>query len=355
MPSRPRFLDFRSSLGPTTVGLCATDITTLLAYANEAEQRLIEDPMSPEDGWYGSEVVMRFNVSRSEPSIVAPQNVARIMGIDVCKSPVRINNQFYEFLEFGPGFQPKGCLNANGSSISRHCQGPIMAYERETVTTFSPLLATPQYIRAYVSDPADVGRKALVQGKDSNGQIVRFLDALANASGLGESITFSSPFTDSTNLFSEITGIQKQKTFGEVQFFQVDATSGQESPLLVMGPSETTASYRKYFVNNLPNVPQDASGTPSTVQVLALCKLDFVPLTCDSDYLNLQSVPALIDACQWLRMSRMDVPGAQQLAEVKYQSALRLLYGKLQHYEGVTNPALQRHIFGSNRMYPQAI
>jgi hypothetical protein len=326
---------------------------TLLAYANEAEQRLIEDPLSPEDGWYGSEVRMAFTVSQASPTIVTPQNVARIMAMDVCKFPVRISNQWYEYLEFGPGFQPKGCTYANGSAANPFCQGPLQAYERETVTTFSPLLGD-SYIRAYMADPADVGRTALIQGKDANGQTVRFLDALAGVSGLGETILFSQPFTDTTNIFSADVAVQKQKTFGEIQFFQVDATTGQETSLLVMGPSETTASFRKYFLNGLPalccGVPQ---GTP--VQVLALCKLEFVPLTCDSDYLNLQSVPALIDACQWIRMSRMDVPGAQQLAEAKHQSALRLLYGKLQHYMGNVNPAIQRSIFGSNRMIRQPL
>jgi hypothetical protein len=54
-------------------------------------------------------------------------------------------------------------------------------------------------------------------------------------------------------------------------------------------------------------------------------------------------------------MSRMDVPGAQQLAEAKHQSALRLLYGKLQHYMGNATPAIQRSIFGSNRMIRQPL
>jgi len=272
---------------------------------------------------------------------------------------VRINNSFYEFLEFGPGYQPKGCTNANGGNANPSCS-PLMAYERETVTTFNPLLSTPQYIRAYVSDTSDVGRTALIQGRDSNGQTIRFIDALTNSSGLGERITFSSPFTDTANIYDEISGIQKQKTFGEVQFFQVDAATGAESPLLVMGPSETTASYRKYAVYGLPNQCCNITGnnqatTPQPLQVLAMCKLDFTPVSCDSDYLNIMSVPALIDECQSIRMSRMDVPGAIQLSLQKHQSALRLLFGQLQHYLGNERPAIQRHIFGSDRLRLQPL
>jgi len=343
---------------PQSVGLCATDISSIAAYANEACERLINDPTAPDEGWIGGWAKMAFTVSRTEPNIYTPQGIARIILLDVCKHPVRINNSWYEFLEFGRGYQPKGCTNANGGSPNPRCE-TLFAYERETVTTFAPLLATPQYIRAYISDPADVGRTALVQGKDSNGQTVRYLDALTDSSGLGERIAFSSPFTDTSNIWTEITGIQKVKTFGEVQFFQVDATTGAESPLLVMQPGETTASYRKYFIGGLPQQCCTAANPqvsdPQPLQVLAMCKLDFVPVSCDSDYLSIMSIPALKDEAQSIRLGTMDIPGAVQLSQQKHASALRLLFGQLDHYLGKERPALARHLWGSNKMYPQAL
>lgn len=354
---RPRFLDFRASLGPNAVGLCATDLRALLAIVNEATERLINDPLSPDEGWFGSWVRMAFTVSRADPNIYTPQGIARIILLDVCKRPVRINNEFYEFLEFGRGFQPPGCTNANGGTTGPMCT-PLMAYERETVTTFAPLAATPQIIRAYAADSTDLGRVAIVQGKDANGQIVRFLDPLANNSGLGEKIVLNSPFVDTLNQFSEITGVQKDKSFGEVQYFQVDPTTGVESPLLVMQPGETASLYRKYAVYGLPqsccngSVPQ---GTNPNLQVLAMCKLEFQPVACDSDYLGIMSVPALIDECQSIRYSRMDTAAGQQLSAAKHASALRILFGQLQHYLGNERPAIQRHIFGSQPMRPSFV
>lgn len=352
---RPRFIDFRASLGPNAVGLCATDLTALMAIVNESTERLINDPLAPDEGFWGQWVRMAFNVSRADPNIYTPQGIARIILLDVCKYPVRINNSFYEFLEFGRGFQPHGCTNANGGTTGAHCS-PLMAYEREAVVTFTPLLATPQIIRAYAADPADVGRIVLVQGADANGQTVRFLDALSNAAGLGERIVMDSPFADSANHFSSVTGFQKQKSYGEFQFFQVDPTTGVETPLLVMQPGETSALYRKYSVQGLPNCCTVPHGTPSgTVPVLAMCKLEFQPVTCDSDYLGILSIPALIDECQAVRYSRMDTPGAQQLSANKHASALRLLFGQLDHYLGKERPAIQRHIFGSQRMRLQPL
>lgn len=330
--------------------MCATDITSIAATVNEAQERLINDPMAPDEGFWGSWAKMAFTVSRTSPTIVTPQDVARVILLDVCKHPVRIENEFYEYLQFGPGIHPNGC-----ATLSNPC-GPLNAYERETVVTFTPLLSTPQYIRAYVSDPNDVGRTSLIQGTDSNGATVRFVDAGTGNAGLGEKLTFSSPFSDTAVLYSEITGIQKQKTFGEVEFFQVDPTTGTETSLLVMQPSELTASYRKYYINGLPSSCCNSCTTSSAnLQVLAMCKLDFVPVTCDSDYLRIMSVPALIDECMSIRFSRMDTPAAQQLSAAKHASALRLLFGQLDHYLGKERPAIQRHIFGSDRLRPSFV
>lgn len=345
MPSRPRLIDLRSSGFPAAIGVCATDLNSISASANEAMERLINDPLAPDDGWWGGWARYAFTVTRSGPTIVTPQEVARIILLDVCKHPVVIRNEFFEFLQFGQGFQPNGC-----NTLSNPC-GPLSAYERETVVTFTALLSTPQTIRVYLSDPNDVGRTILVQGKDQNGATVRYVDGPTGKAGLGETILFESPFVDSVNQFSEITGVQKQKTFGEVEIFQVDPTTGVETSLLVMQPSETTALYRKYYVNGLPSsCCNTCTTTTTTLQVLALCKLDFVPVQVDSDYLRIMSIPALIDEGMAIRYSRMDSPQAQQLSAAKHASALRLLFGQLDHVIGRDRPAIKRSLFGSQPM-----
>lgn len=342
---RPRFYDCRISGLAQAVGLCATDTVGLAAYVNEAQERLINDPLAPDEGWWGGWVRMAFNVTQASPNIITPQEVSRIILMDVCKHPTRINNEFYEYLEFGRGFQPSGCCNT-----ARTCQG-LAAFERETVVTFTPLLSTPQIIRAYAADPNDVGRAVLVQGEDSNAKTIWYVDSTTGKSGRGEAMYLNTPFVDSANQFSKITGIQKNKTFGEVQFYQVDPTTGAETALVVMQPGEETAQYRKYYVNGLP---LNCCGT-TPIQVLAMCKLDFVAVEVDSDYLLIASVPALIDECMSIRYGRMDVPGAQDMADKKHASALRILFGQLDNKLGKERTAIQRHIFGSDRLKTQPV
>jgi hypothetical protein len=347
--NRPRLYDVRSSTLAQAVGLCATDIASISAIVNEAQERLINDPLAPEEGWWGSWIQMAFNVSQASPYFYTPREVSRVILLDVCKSPVIIRNQFYEFLEFGKGYMPSGCPSTNP------CDQSLAAYERETVYTFTPLLSTAQTIRIYASDTADLGRTVLIQGKDSNGNIIRFVDSAVPQSGLGESMVLATPFTDSVNTFTEITGIQKQRTYGEVQIYQVDPTTGTETALVVMQPSEQTALYRKYFVNGLPTRCCNSSTTNTTLQVLAMCKLDYVPVQVDSDYLMIMSVPALIDECMSIRFGRIDTPGAQQLSLMKHQSALRLLFGQLDNYLGRERPAIRRSLFGSDPMQLQPV
>ena len=76
--------------------------------------------------------------------------------MDVCKRPMKIRNQFYEFLEFGRGYQPNGCT---GNSCGQQRQ----TYERESVPTLSPFTAGNS-VRAYPLDPIDVGKRSLISG-----------------------------------------------------------------------------------------------------------------------------------------------------------------------------------------------
>lgn len=335
--------------GPEAVGLCSSDINSILAVVNEATERLLSDPLCPDEGFWGSWARYAFTVSRSEPTFVTPQEVSRVILLDTCKRPTPLRNEFYEFLTFGPGFQPPQC-----STIANPCQN-LAAYERETVTTMEPLLSTPQIIRAYMQNPSDAGRTSIIQGEDNNGSPIFFVDAPTGNAGSGESITFAAPYVDSTNQFSTITGISKDKTFGQIQYFQVDPDTGDETSLLTMAPGETSANYRKYYINGLPNSCCVDCTPSTTLQVLAMCKLDYIPVACDSDYLRILSIPALIDEAMSVRYGRVDSISAQNLSQQKHASALRLLFGQLDNYLGKERPAIQRHIFGSQRLMPNPI
>lgn len=342
---RVQMAAYAQSVG-SPLGMCVGNTPAIAGLVNIATERLISDPMAPEEGWWGGWAKYVFNVSVANPYIVAPRGVARIIVMDVNTCPVKIQNGFYEFLDYGEGLQPKPCKQ-------NVCNSFTQTYDRESTPILGTLNPTPQIIRVFPTDPRDVSKTVIVQGTDQNGQTVTSTDPTTNQTILGEILTLDLPFVDTVNNFATITGIQKDSTFGPVTIFQVDPTTGDSNALSAMEPSETAGAYRKYFVGNLPCRPQCTVGPH---QVTAMCKLEYVPIQSDPDWLGIPCVPALIAECEALRYESMDNVSAQKMAVNKHAKALQLLFGQLQHYLGNERPAISVSLFGERRaLRPQPI
>lgn len=343
--SRLRLLDFRLSRGPGLVGICQSDVASCAAIVNAAQERLINDRGAGNEGWWGSWCKVAFNVLPAYPYVTTSRYISRLEYIDVCRRPVAIQNQFEEFLEFGRGLQTAACPG--------RCHFPTN-YDRGLFPTFLDLATPNKTLRVFVTDPADAGRRVLIQGLDAQGEIIFSSDGLTPTTG--EFLTCEQPFTQFPLELSAITGIQKDVTVGVVRFYQVDLTTGEMVLLLTMEPSETVASYRRYFLDGLPSACRHANGLPSpTVQVEAMAKLALVPVQADTDWLLIQSMEALISECQSVRFESMDSPGSDQKSAQKHHSAIGFLNGQLTDKLGKTRPAALFRPFGNASLRRQGI
>jgi hypothetical protein len=335
MPSRLRLYDCRLSRLPTLVGLCVGNVPGISGYVNTAQRRLVFAKEAGDEGWNGTWAEMVFHVDPSNPYITTPREVARIEGMTVCDRPVPIQNQFYEYLQFGNGTLPKKCSQ-------RGCQN-LEGYSKNNVPTFVDLSVPSALIRVYITNAADIGKRMLVQGLDGNKNPYYSQDNFNRV--LGQFEPFASPFTTWPMQFSAITGIQKDVTSGQVQVFQVDPATGIETLLLTMEPSEQTAWYRRYLLNPIPR--RCCHLGTGTVQVKALAKLDIIPVQVDTDYCLLTNLEAIIEECQSVRYSEIDTPGAKQMSKDRHLEAIRMLNGELTHYLGTNSPAISVKPFGS--------
>lgn len=342
---RPTLANFRAQFPSEAMGLCQSD-PKVAAYANDAQERLLLDPLTPDEGWWGGWVTLNITatVTSTVVYVITPREIARLIVLGVCKHPVHIRNGFYEYLSFGKGLQPKTC-QATG------CGSTFQAFERDNVCTLSPLSGT-KLVRMYPTDARDSGRRVLLQGKDQNGQVILTTDPGTGLSAPGEYVTLAFPFVNSVNQFSEITGIMKDETYGPVQFFQVDPNTLTEYTLSSMEPNEGTAWYRRYMVNGIPNTNLCCTGS-GTIQLTAQGKLDFIPVQSENDYLLIPNVPALVEEAMSIRYNRMD--GGANQAALHHAAAINLLNGQLDHFEGKTNTAIRVPIWGSNRMRRQPV
>lgn len=347
---RLRFFDLRLSRLPRVIGACSDDIPRLAEAVNTAQQRLLYAKEAGDEGWWGTWAEVAFNVDRTNPFVTLPREMARLELMNVCNRPVAINNQFFEYLEFGNGRMPKRFIN---------CPGLLQTYSRNNVVTFTDLSSPPQLIIAYLTDPADAGKRVLIQGKNNVDSVVYSQDGTSRVTGVY--ITLQSPWATTPYPFNSISGIQKDVTNGEVQIFQMSPTTGAQVLLLTMQPTETTASYRRYFLNPLPLNCCAGQVSPcpttilpaaqaTTVQVTAIAKLELIPVRADPDYTLIQNMEAIIEEAASARYSEIDTPSAKSMAAERHVQAIRLLNGELAHYVGIDTPAVNFAPFGSAKL-----
>lgn len=336
-----RLKDVRQSRIPEAIGACAADNGKLLEIVNEAQQRLVF--AGGETGWWGSWAKVVFTVTgTSDPFITLPRSISRLINMDICRFPVRIQNEFYEFLEAGVGLQP-GC----------ECNS-LETYDRGMFPTFSDIVPPNKRLRFYITDAADIGRRVLVQGTDQNGTTIYSLDGVDEVTGIF--LAFTQPFVDTPFDITTLAGLQKDFTVGQVRVFEVDTVTGASRLILTMEPSEEVAGYRRYFVNGLPNncCGSTLPALPTT-RVTAMAKLALIPVAVDSDYFVIQNLAALKEECQAVRFSEMDDSTSAGQAALHHRKAINLLNGELVHWLGKERPAINFAPFGTARLSHQRI
>lgn len=345
--TRLRVFDLRNSRLNRVLGLCQDDLPEICQYVNSAVSNLIAAKEAGNEGWWGSFAEIAFNMSRSTPYVTLPRNIARLEGATVCDHPISINNEFVQYLQFGSGrLRRERCGNPS----------TLEAVSRNNAVTFTDLSNAPQYLRAYLSDERDLAARVLLQGTDGNGNTIYSTDNLVEVTGVF--VALDSPFVQAPMTFNTITGIQKDQTFGKVEIYQADPTTGAEVLLLTMDPGETTASYRRYYFNNLPCSCCPSPDGPGTVQVVAIAKMEPIPVQVDTDYTLLTGEAgkeAIIRECQAIKYSESDSPSAKAMSQNEHIQAVRILIGQLSHYYGIENVALGYAPFGCDRAFERSL
>jgi hypothetical protein len=356
MSTRLRLYDLRLSDLPTVSGLCQADVNGVASVVNSVQRRLIYGVQVSEEGWAGTFAEVAFNVNPCSPYITTPRGISRLEAINVCRRPVALRNQFYEYLRFGNGRMPKLCCNPQLGNFRGGC---LEVYSRNNAVTFVDPPTTPFLLRIYPANPDDAtaNSRVLIQGVDLNGNTIYSQDGTNQITG--EFVTLESPFVQFTSQLNQITGIQKDITVGNLQFKSVNPDTGEETLLLTMEPGEQTAWYRRYYLNRLPPSCCPEPITPTTtVQVTAIAKLELIPVVVDTDYTLITGqagIEAMIEEAQAMKYSRIDEASAKLMAREHHANAIKILNSQLTDLYGIENNAIEVAIFGSARLARQSI
>lgn len=308
---------FAESRAAQAVGICNNNYLAAASYANEAIERLIN--AFSETGPYGAWDKVVFTVATTSPYITLPAAYSRAVNLDVCRQPVRIQNGFYELLAEGIGLQTL-CDGFNGC-------GTRQVFDRGNVPTMADLPAN-SLIRIYPTNMADIGKRLIFTGAlDANSVGIYSQDGLASIDGFP--LVLQSPFTTTAFVVSNFSGVEKDLTRGDVVLKAVDATTGVETLLSRYTPTETNPSYRRYYLHALPCGCCPCPSTPGNVQITAMLKNQFVPVSQPTDQLLISCIPALKEECLAIRYSEQDTSASQQFALLKHKEAVRLLNQQL--------------------------
>jgi hypothetical protein len=277
-------------------------------YINEGTERLLSMGR-----WAGCDA--RYNICINSGILTLPMELRTCLSASRINSPLKVRNQWFEFIGSGPG--PQGACNGSGYNLHDRGDGHVTLADIRTTST----------LRIYADVVESPTATITIMGYDENNNPVR-----TQPNGIwqdGETITINptSPATFQTSAFSwnGITQIVKPLTNGTIRLYAVD-TDEHQTLLGLYGPNIKTPTFRRYELAGW--------GEAKFCDILfTICKRRFIPVSEPNDQLIIQNLAALKDMTKSIQMSEADNVDACTFYENK---ALTLLDNDLREHLGDT-------------------
>lgn len=316
---RTTFENLKNSRIPAVLNISPED-PRLMLICNEAQQRLVQT----NEHFWGLFARYRFCVTNS--CLVWPREIAAIEAVSICNRALPVRNQWFEFMESGPGLQ------GEGSDGQHRMDGCIPnSYDRGTACTFSDIIGTGKKIKVYADIAEDPNAVILLQGYDQNGN---WITTQVNGEWIdGEYVGISTTPQTSYNIFSSLVAVQKPITNGPVRLYEYNTSDATQRAIAYYETDETNPSYRKSYVGGLRrnSCGSVSDGECELKTVTVMAKLEFIPVRRDTDWLLIGNLPALKDCMQAILKWEMDLP---QEAQYYFNKSVATLRQELSHYRG---------------------
>jgi len=246
--------------------------------------------------WFATVRKMRGCVYNS--CITWPRQVGTVLALNTCAQHVPVFNNW-------AAFSP---MDGSDYECAMLCRSQSMLINDGETPVFNQIeCAEGMYIRAYISQPSDVGRSITIYGVDSNGQTVRserddgtFQDGVV--------LTLASPYVSTQKQFRRVTRVLKDPTDGPVRLYQYDSTNNVLKDMAYYEAGETSPSYR-HTVLNASRYRMFGGGAAAACacsgglrQISALIKLQFIPVRYDDDAIQIENIDALKLAMQAIKL-----------------------------------------------------
>jgi hypothetical protein len=205
--------------------------------------------------------------------------VGHIRALNLCGQPIRVQNNWFEYLS-SPNFRSPKCFG--GSTLK------FAAMEQGNAPTYDQIRGENKKVRLYTFALADVGKKTRLYGRDSNGQPLQEKDS--NGDWVqGITLTAAIPFVSTTQDIQAIDRVQREVTQLHQMLYEYDTVNDTLRDLADYYPGETDPWYsRSKLVGRC--CQNSCNGLTS---IVAMVKLQFLPVVGDDDLVMISNVPAL--------------------------------------------------------------
>lgn len=302
-------------------GLCEDD-DEVLQYLNRAEQLMLN-----QGRFWGSVKMARFCLT-SGCRIVMPWNVDVVERIAVCGQPAEMVTEWFQFTQNLARVEPCAGCSRGGCSSSGSCSpqaavplggggcGHLMVAQQGTAVSFDTTRAG-ETIRTYLSNIADVGKKVIYQGYDSDGNWVR--TEIDGSPQDGEQVTLVNQSVDTVTEWAvgSPTAVIKEETDYLIRVYGYNPTTTSERFLARYQPAETNPEYRVLQVPDFQwrkcgtsccDTDEDPCNPVRTVD--AMVSLAHTPLAGDNDWLifeNLQAYQSAMMAVKYWEQNNVEL------------------------------------------------
>lgn len=298
------------------LGYCDTDITQIASYVNRACQRLLYGGFSP--GSWG-----RFRVCLSDGCITLPRYLENVEAFAVEKLPGDIRDDWFEFLDSGPGIVESD-RDIGNQMLDR---GEACAFD--DVTGSNKLLAV--FADATEATTSGGTQYINVQYKDSGGNWVRTQFNGAWIEGENIPLVKGEYRYSSRNVAPYgLARVVKPVTNGMIRLYSYDTTTASLKALGAYEPSEEVPVYRRYTIPGLADRATDGSDCEKLSVVLA-GRLKWLPVIVASDFLQIGHPDAVRLMCQAIQKEENNLIEEASAYEA---TARRVLDDYLKHYRG---------------------
>lgn len=280
--------DIRNSAVARISGVSANG-DDFIQLVNEATRRLLK-----RGDWDGT-IVPMFTCISYGSCVVWPRYVGQIRQLNTCnKQHVPIKNVWWDFLPYDRSL----AWNSNEWWGWRGGAASMVNQGRSAV--FQDIMGEGRTIRAYPESSLDTGKTITIFGEDNNGQ--RLMTRGVGPWKDGITLSLKAPYVETPSYVRRIDRVLKDLTTGPVRLYAWNSTNSVLEDVAYYEPSETNPSYIRSNLNLGCAGGRGCDGTASNNKgVVALVKLQYVPVLVDTDLVLIDNIQALKFMIQSIR------------------------------------------------------